>query len=376
MIRSGIYVHIPFCKRKCYYCDFNSYANMEDSFFSFKKAIIKEIKTRKEELKDIYTSVYIGGGTPNVLPPIYIEEILGEIYENYSLSKDAEITIELNPGLIDEEKLKLYKKAGVNRISIGLQSWQNDLLKAIGRIHTVSDFIENYSIASKYFDNINIDIMYALPNQTFENFKETLTNVIALKPSHISCYGLILEKGTPLYDMYERNEVKLADDEYELMMFHYGAELLEDSGYSHYEISNYALPGYECRHNKLYWMDLHYLGFGPGAYSFVGNKRFGNIKDVKKYIGMINNDGHAVDDVDELSLEDQMSEFMFLGLRMMDGVNDKDFKERFGESMFFVFKNAIYKNIELGLLRKEGENLKLTPKGVDVSNNVFEDFLF
>ncbi|WP_209454459.1 radical SAM family heme chaperone HemW [Thermoanaerobacterium butyriciformans] len=375
MIRSGIYIHIPFCKRKCYYCDFNSYANMEDSFKPFKKAVIKEIRNRKDELKDIFTSIYIGGGTPNVLPPFYIENILDEIYKYYDISNDAEISIELNPGLIDDEKLKTYKRIGINRISIGLQAWQDRLLKKIGRIHTIHDFIENYNMATKYFDNINIDIMYALPDQTFDDFKETLSNVVSLKPTHVSCYGLILEEGTVFYKLYKENKFMLIDDEFEMMMYHYSIEFLQKNGYKHYEISNYAIPGYECRHNTLYWKDLQYVGFGPGAYSFVDNRRCGNAKNIKNYIEMVNHTGYAIEDIDVLDEKDKMSEYMFLGLRMMDGVYDRDFKTRFGKSMFSIFKNAIDKNIELNLLTREGDNIKLTQKGIDVSNNVFEDFL-
>lgn len=376
MIRSGIYIHIPFCKRKCYYCDFNSYANKEESFKPFKEAIIKEIKNRKELLKDLITSIYIGGGTPNVLPPFYIEEILNEIYKYYDISKDAEISIELNPGLINDEKLKIYKEIGINRVSIGLQAWQDKLLKKIGRIHTIRDFIGNYDMTTKYFNNINIDIMYALPDQTFDDFKETLSNVVALKPTHISCYGLILEEGTVLYKLYEDNKIKPVDDEFEMMMYHYGIDFLKDNGYEHYEISNYALPGYECQHNLLYWKDLQYIGFGPGAYSFVDNSRCGNVKDIKEYIEMIDKTGTAIKDIDVLDEKDKMSEYMFLGLRMMSGVYDRDFKSRFGKSMFSVFKDAIDKNIELNLLIREGDNIRLTQRGVDVSNNVFEDFLF
>ncbi|MDN5317846.1 MAG: hypothetical protein PWR08_1971 [Thermoanaerobacterium sp.] len=348
---------------------------MEDSFKPFKEAIIKEIRNRKDELKDIFTSIYIGGGTPNVLPPFYIENILDEIYKYYDISNDAEISIELNPGLIDDEKLKTYKRIGINRISIGLQAWQDRLLKKIGRIHTIHDFIENYDMATKYFDNINIDIMYALPDQTFDDFKETLSNVVSLKPTHVSCYGLILEEGTVFYKLYKENKFMLTDDEFEMMMYHYSIEFLQKSGFKHYEISNYAIPGYECRHNTLYWKDLQYIGFGPGAYSFVDNRRCGNAKDIKKYIEMINRTGYAIEDIDVLDEKDKMSEYMFLGLRMMDGVYDRDFKTRFGKSMFSIFKNAIDKNIELNLLIREGDNIKLTQKGIDVSNNVFEDFL-
>lgn len=375
MVSSGIYIHIPFCKKKCYYCDFNSYAGQDKIFEIYKETIIREIENRKDSLRGPFSSIYIGGGTPNILPPEYIEEILDVVYKYYNISKDAEISIELNPGLIDENKLKIYRRCHINRVSIGLQAWQDNLLKKIGRLHTINEFIDNYKLTEEYFDNINIDLMYALPEQTFDDWKETLLNTIELKPTHISCYGLILEEGTLFYRLFKSKKIMLHDDEYEMMLFHYAISFLKQNGYTHYEISNYSLPGYECRHNILYWKALHYIGFGPGAYSYIGDMRKGNVKDIKTYIEMINKDGFAFDDIDALDIKDKMAEFMFLGLRMMKGVCDKDFIMRFGKSMFTVYKDSIEKNIELNLLEREGDTIHLTQKGIDISNNVFEDFL-
>ncbi|MDI6603935.1 MAG: radical SAM family heme chaperone HemW [Thermoanaerobacteraceae bacterium] len=375
MIEAGIYIHIPFCKKKCFYCDFNSYTGYESLYYVYTDALKKEIALRKDTLFDTVSSIFIGGGTPNVLSAECIKEILYMIYRYFNVMSDAEITIELNPGLITEERLRIYQEIGINRISIGLQAWQNRLLKRIGRLHTIEEFIENYRISRKYFSNINIDLIYALPGQTFEDWKETLSKVVELKPKHISCYGFILEKDTVFYNLYIKGKLKMPSDDFEIDLFHYTIDFLQKCGYNHYEISNYAINSYECRHNILYWKDMQYIGFGAGAYSFDGDKRTGNIKGIKEYIEMINNKRIAIIEEEQLKKEDKMSEFMFLGLRMMEGVNDREFKHRFSKSMFLVYKDAINKNIDLNLLMREGDRVYLTLKGMDVSNNVFEDFL-
>lgn len=344
-------------------------------FELYKNMLIKEIKMRKKEYNGAISSIFIGGGTPNLISPKYIDEIINELYISYNIIDDAEISIELNPGLIDKNKLIIYKKCGINRVSVGLQAWQDVILKRLGRLHTIEDFINNYKVVSYYFDNVNIDLMYALPGQTLDDWKETLSNIVKLKPKHISCYGLMLEEGTIFYRLYKEKKLKLPDDEFELELFHYTIKFLEEHGYDHYEISNYAQPGYECYHNLLYWKDLHYIGFGAGAYSYIGNRRFGNVKSPRRYIDRIKNDNLACDDIDVLNRNDEVSEYMFLGLRLMNGINDKDFRKRFGISMFSIYNDVIQKNIDLKLLDKSNETIYLTQKGVDLSNNVFEDFL-
>ncbi|MEQ2129416.1 radical SAM family heme chaperone HemW [Caldanaerobacter subterraneus KAk] len=370
----GIYIHIPFCKKKCYYCDFNSYVGYEHLMEEYVKALIEEIKYYSEEDLKI-VSAYIGGGTPNFLPPSYIEMVLSEIHRHYNVLGDAEITIEVNPGLLTEDKLKIYKVNGINRISIGLQAFQNRLLEYIGRIHTVEDFLENYALIRKYFDNVNVDLIYALPTQTFEEWQETLIKVVELKPEHISTYSLILEENTPFGILYRKGKLPVIDEEEELKMYHWGIEFLKSKGYCHYEISNFALPGYQCKHNILYWELKEYLGFGAGAHSYFKGRRWNNFERVEEYIGAILGKGDAREKVIELSPEDEISEFMFMGLRMRKGVCEEEFRKRFGISMFERYEEIFIKYEKMGLIERDKDCVRLTEKGIDVSNVIFEDFL-
>jgi oxygen-independent coproporphyrinogen-3 oxidase len=320
-------------------------------------------------------SVYIGGGTPNLLPPYYIEVILKSVFKYYKLVDDCEITIEMNPGLITEEKLEIYKVNGINRVSIGLQAFQNRLLKYIGRIHTIEEFLENYELVKKFFDNINIDLMYALPTQTFKEWQETLKEVVKLQPTHISTYSLILEPNTSFYKLYEKGQLPVVDEEKEISMYHWGIEFLKEKGYHHYEISNFALPTFECRHNILYWQCKNYLGFGAGAHSYMEDVRYSNIEGTKDYIKGILERKSAVKEKIKLTKQDKMAEFMFLGLRMTKGVCDKDFKKIFDVSLFEIYKKVIQKYLKEGLIKVDNECVKLTERGIDVSNVIFEEFL-
>ncbi|HHW56233.1 MAG TPA: oxygen-independent coproporphyrinogen III oxidase [Clostridia bacterium] len=371
----GLYIHIPFCKRKCYYCDFNSYAGYDYLFDDYIRALLMEIESNSTKDYNVI-SVYIGGGTPNLLPSSYIEEILKSVVKNYKILDGCEITIEMNPGLITEEKLKIYKGSGINRVSIGLQAFQNRLLKYIGRIHTIEEFLENYELVKKFFDNINIDLMYALPTQTFKEWQETLKEVVKLQPTHVSTYSLILEPNTSFYRLYEKGQLPIVDEEEELKMYHWGIEFLKEKGYQHYEISNFALPTFECRHNILYWECKNYLGFGAGAHSYTGGLRYSNIENVKDYIKGVLERKSAVKEKIELTKQDKMAEFMFLGMRMTKGVYDKDFKKRFGVSLFEIYGKVIQKYLKEGLIEVDNEYVKLTTeRGIDVSNAIFEEFL-
>lgn len=370
----GLYIHIPFCKRKCYYCDFNSYAGYDYLFDDYIRALLMEIESNSTKDYNV-VSVYIGGGTPNLLPPSYIEKILKSVFKNYKILDGCEITIEMNPGLITEEKLKIYKGSGINRVSIGLQAFQNRLLKYIGRIHTIEDFFENYELVKKFFDNINIDLMYALPTQTFKEWQETLKEVVKLQPTHVSTYSLILEPNTSFYRLYEKGQLPIVDEEEELKMYHWGIEFLKEKGYHHYEISNFALPTFECRHNILYWECKNYLGFGAGAHSYMADVRYSNIENIKDYIKSILERKSAVKEKIKLTKQDRMAEFMFLGMRMTKGVCDKDFKKRFGISLFEIYKKVIQKYLKEGLIEIDNECVKLTERGIDVSNVIFEEFL-
>ncbi|ABY93354.1 radical SAM family heme chaperone HemW [Thermoanaerobacter sp. CM-CNRG TB177] len=370
----GLYIHIPFCKRKCYYCDFNSYAGYDYLFDDYIRALLMEIESNSTKDYNV-VSVYIGGGTPNLLPPSYIEKILKSVFKNYKILDGCEITIEMNPGLITEEKLKIYKDNGINRVSIGLQAFQNRLLKYIGRIHTVEEFFGNYELVKKFFDNINIDLMYALPTQTFKEWQETLKEVVKLQPTHVSTYSLILEPNTSFYRLYEKGQLPIVDEEEELKMYHWGIEFLKEKGYHHYEISNFALPTFECRHNILYWECKNYLGFGAGAHSYMADVRYSNIENIKDYIKSILERKSAVKEKIKLTKQDRMAEFMFLGMRMTKGVCDKDFKKRFGISLFEIYKKVIQKYLKEGLIEIDNECVKLTERGIDVSNVIFEEFL-
>jgi len=370
----GLYIHIPFCKRKCYYCDFNSYAGYDYLFDDYIRALLMEIESNSTKDYNV-VSVYIGGGTPNLLPPSYIEKILKSVFKNYKILDGCEITIEMNPGLITEEKLKIYKGSGINRVSIGLQAFQNRLLKYIGRIHTVEEFFGNYELVKKFFDNINIDLMYALPTQTFKEWQETLKEVVKLQPTHVSTYSLILEPNTSFYRLYEKGQLPIVDEEEELKMYHWGIEFLKEKGYHHYEISNFALPTFECRHNILYWECKNYLGFGAGAHSYMEDVRYSNIENIKDYIKSILERKSAVKEKIKLTKQDRMAEFMFLGMRMTKGVCDKDFKKRFGISLFEIYKKVIQKYLKEGLIEIDNECVKLTERGIDVSNVIFEEFL-
>jgi len=275
----------------------------------------------------------------------------------------------------DEEKLKIYKDNGINRVSIGLQAFQNRLLKYIGRIHTVEEFFGNYELVKKFFDNINIDLMYALPTQTFKEWQETLKEVVKLQPTHVSTYSLILEPNTSFYRLYEKGQLPIVDEEEELKMYHWGIEFLKEKGYHHYEISNFALPTFEYRHNILYWECKNYLGFGAGAHSYMADVRYSNIENIKDYIKSILERKSAVKEKIKLTKQDRMAEFMFLGMRMTKGVCDKDFKKRFGISLFEIYKKVIQKYLKEGLIEIDNECVKLTERGIDVSNVIFEEFL-
>lgn len=435
-----IYIHIPFCVKKCDYCDFLSAPVDECTRDSYVKCIIKELMHYGE----IYgvngrnipvTSVFFGGGTPSLLEGEQIMSIMKALYENYSIIEEAEITMECNPGTLTEGKLSGYKKAGINRLSIGLQSSNDEELRNIGRIHTFGQFMDSYNMARKCgFDNINIDLMSALPGQTIASYKETVEKILEVKPEHISAYSLILEEGTPLFERIERleNEEKptgLPDEDAEREMYYMTERLLRDAGYKRYEISNYALSGYECRHNTAYWVRDNYLGVGIGAASCMDNVRTKNVTDIRKYMDIYgdnevwNNKNVNTKDIDKseviggiksinskkiksaideeetviLTKEDMMAEFMFLGLRMMEGISKKKFEYEFGVPYSEIYGEVTDKLIKEGLIKEnlmeekliedssikesfkdndiDKDRLCLTALGIDVSNMVLSQFI-
>lgn len=446
----GIYIHIPFCVHKCIYCDFlsspadvhtrkqyvralineiyltregkcankliknvlqgdnTSYEDMEEQAVNgltsdyalydtvcmadYEKTIMQEdisgcVDDIKTENGHIVTSIFIGGGTPSAIDAEDISDILDALRKNYNVSDKAEITIECNPGTMDKKKAVIYRKAGINRISFGLQSTDNNELRMLGRIHTYEQFMESYKIAREAgFDNINIDLMSALPGQTMESFKAVLEKALSLGAEHISVYSLIVEEGTRLSDNIDSFPPIPSDDE-DRQMYYMTKEMLSSYGYEQYEISNYAQKGYECKHNLKYWERCDYLGFGIGAASLYGGRRYTNISDIGRYMDVLAEITNALDksyvnellqirtDMEELSKEDEMSEYMFLGLRKTKGIDITDFKEEFGTDIKDIFGEAIEDNIARGLLIHDGNCLYLSKRGIDISNTVMSDFI-
>lgn len=373
----GLYIHVPFCAQKCYYCDFNSYKINSNQKKEYLINIEREMKFYKDEFKDkCFDTVFFGGGTPSILTVDELQELVNNINENFNIKKDAEITIECNPGTINREKLEAMKKMGINRLSIGLQATQNYHLKSIGRIHTYEEFEKNYYDALDIgFENINIDLMYALPNQKTQEWKDTLDKIIKLNPSHISAYSLILEEGTKLYDMYQNKEFELLDEDTDINMYNYTIDTLKRHGYSQYEISNYSKENLECKHNIIYWKCDNYLGLGPGASGFIGDTRYSNIEDICEYNKCIMQNIRPVSEEMELTKKDKIEEFIFMGLRMNEGINVDIFKERFDTDFYDIYQEVMDKLIKRELVRFDGKNISLTQKGREISNSVFIEFL-
>ena len=378
----GLYIHIPFCKQKCYYCDFVSYAKNEKFFERYIGALLEEMNNFFDNNDVEIKTIYIGGGTPSIIDAKYIEEIMNFFKEKDLLKKTKEITIEVNPGTVDEEKIKCYKKAGINRLSIGLQSTDDNMLKKIGRIHCYKDFLNTYKFAKEAgFDNINVDIMIGLPEQKISNVKNTLEEIINLEPEppkHISVYSLIVEENTPIEKMINDGTLELPDEENERNMYWYVKNFLELNGYNHYEISNFAKDGYESIHNSDCWKQKEYIGFGVAAHSFIDDVRFGNTSNLDEYLRNCENkdfeNNRIIDEV-EKDLFSKEQEFMLVGLRMIDGVSIQAFKNKFGENPIFIFKSELSKLVEDGLLMVDFDRIKLTNKGLDLANLVWEEFV-
>ena len=365
----GIYVHIPFCVQKCRYCDFLSFAD-KSRMKEYVEAVLREIRAW-HGCGEVST-IYFGGGTPSVLPAIYIEEILNSIRENFRLEE--------HPGTADSEKFSSYINIGINRLSMGLQSAVDQELKMLGRIHSAGQFVKSYEAARKMgFTNISVDIMSALPGQTLESYRKTLELITALHPEHISAYSLIIEEGTPFYRLYEEGKLILPDEDCEREMYYETKHFLQRYGYERYEISNYARPGYESRHNSSYWTGKNYLGIGLGASSLMQGMRFKNTDHMETYLrrqypGHINIP-EIYEEVEILSPKARMEEFMFLGLRMMKGISVAQFEETFGKKFEEVYGETCRKLVGQELLNRENDRIRLTEKGIDVSNLIFSEFL-
>ena len=334
----GVYIHIPFCKKKCNYCDFISFCNKDNLIEEYIECLKKEIKKFNFLNKNV-TTIYLGGGTPSYINSKFIVDILNLLKEKLKSNKtpfyDLEITIEVNPGTVTREKLEMYKKVGINRLSIGLQETNNNLLKQIGRIHTFEDFLETYNLAKKVgFNNINVDLMIALPNQKISDIKESLEKIVSLKPNHISVYSLIIEEGTLIEKQVNQGKLKLPSEEEERNLYWYVKNFLEISGYNHYEISNFAKKGQESKHNLNCWNQEEYIGFGLASHSYVNKTRFCNISNLEKYIENVKNNDFDKNRIieEKQTIEDEKKEFMMLGFRKIEGVSISKFKEKFSEN--------------------------------------------
>lgn len=400
----SIYIHIPFCVKKCQYCDFLSAPADSRAQEVYLRALKQEIREQAARYREYEVqTVFIGGGTPTAVPCEKLCEVLKTVFTCYRVNPQAEISMEANPGTVTKEALLAYRKAGINRLSIGLQSADDGELKLLGRIHTYRDFLQTYRWAQEAgFTNINLDIMSALPGQSVENYKKTLETVLSLRPQHISAYSLIVEEGTPFYEKYGQESEKLQatgekqpdlpSEEEEREMYALTEKLLAAAGYHRYEISNYALPGRECRHNRVYWKRGNYVGFGLGAASMVENVRFENTRKMQEYLAEyagvpgaepVSADAAQGDmqqifrgeNVHPLSQQEQMEETMFLGLRLTEGVSKAEFQRQFGVSMEQIYGEVIQENIAQGLLADEAGYVCLTREGMDLSNYVMAQFL-
>ena len=407
----GIYIHIPFCKQKCYYCDFVSFSNKQNFVENYVEAAKTEINNyfQDKTILERYTvtTIYIGGGTPSYIESKYICEIMEVLENNLKQNKvkfeDMEITIEVNPGTVNKEKLEQYRKATINRLSIGLQSTNNEMLKQIGRIHTYEQFLETYQMAKEVgFENINVDLMIGLPNQTIEDIKRSLKEVIQLNPTHISVYSLIIEEGTVIAQKIEKHQLQEMDEELERNMYWYVKNTLELNGYTHYEISNFAKEGKESKHNMNCWRQKEYIGIGLAAHSYLNYVRYTNILEMEQYTTRMNHlNEQIVNDILELSnnkektsieedeknietvyeieeiqdLEDRKKEYMLLGLRTIEGISISKFKEKYIDNPIFLFRKELEKLVEEKLLMIDGDYIKLTNKGLDLANLVWEEFI-
>lgn len=364
----GIYIHIPFCKQKCYYCDFTSFANSNQYIEKYVEQLKNEI-LKQDLSKYKIATIYIGGGTPSYIDSSFIIDILKLI----PVTEAKEITIEVNPGTVTEEKLLAYHKAGINRISIGLQTTNNRLLHTIGRIHNFKDFIKTYQLARKVgFKNINVDLMIGLPTQDLQDIEESIHKIIELKPEHISVYSLIIEENTKIENLIQTGKLKEVEEKTEREMYWLVKNKLEHLGYKHYEISNFAKENYESKHNIDCWEQKEYIGFGLAAHSYLDNKRYSNTEDLKKYLENVENNRmiHEIQNIEE-----QRKEYMLLGLRKIEGVNIQKFKNKFVENPIYLYREELNKLVKDKLIEIEANNIKLTKKGIDLANLVWEEFV-
>lgn len=373
----SLYIHIPFCKSKCSYCDFLSFADKDEKIEDYINALLTELKLYKDKLSNYQIkTIFIGGGTPTNIDAVYIEKILNYINKNYNVENLEEVSIESNPGTLNKEKIKRYIRAGINRVSLGIQSLNDDILSSIGRIHSSKDFYDSFKLLREIgIENINVDLMFGLPNQSMDDVEGSLEKMIDLGVEHISYYGLILEEGTRLYNLYEKDKIVLPTEEKEREMYHSIVSILKNSGYDHYEISNFSLPGYECKHNLVYWDINPYIGIGLNGHSNMGGKRFSNTIDMDRYIDLLDQEKLPVIEQESIDKDTEIEEFCIMGLRKIAGIDKIQFFKRFDLNIEDIYNDEIQKHVKGGLINNNKYNISLTSKGLDLSNLVEIDFL-
>ena len=370
----GLYIHIPFCKQKCNYCDFNSYVCNDDKIKSYIDALLKEIQMYIKEYGFIFETVFFGGGTPTFIHYKHIEAIMTVI--NSYIAEAAEISMECNPGTVSTDSLSAYRAMGINRLSIGLQAWQRELQKQLGRIHDTEQFLLNLEQAREGgFTNISVDLMFALPNQSLDMWMETVEKVASLGVKHISCYSLKVEEGTPFYKLYQQEKLQLPEDELDRTMYHGAIERLKKYGLEQYEISNFAVPGFECKHNLIYWENKEYLGVGAGSHSKISGVRYNNYRGLEKYIEKINSNVYPIEEKNIIENEEEMWETIILSLRLNKGLDIKEFNNKYKVDFIQKYCKALNKLKNNRLVELSDNCLKLTPLGSDLSNTVFIEFL-
>lgn len=363
----GLYIHIPYCRQKCKYCDFVSYPCMEETADEYIKALEREADEYRGEKID---TIFLGGGTPSLLSPYQTEKICKICFETFNVSNSYEFTSEANPGTLNNDKIRAMLDGGINRLSLGVQSFNDDELKKIGRIHNGKDAYNTICNAEKIgFKNISLDLMTSLPGQTENTLKKTLETAVNLPVKHISAYSLILEDGTILEKEYSKGLITLPNEDDDRKMYEYVVSFFEQNGFNQYEISNFARDGYESRHNIKYWTGEEYIGLGVAAHSYLGDVRFYNTNDVNDYIN------GSKREVTHLSKEDKISEFMITGLRMKKGISKSDFKTRFGIDLESLYGRELEKFTSLGLMKFDGDRYSLSLDGINVSNSILCEFV-
>ena len=370
----GIYIHIPFCLSKCPYCDFNSKVIDSDLAEEYVKSLLKEIQafSNSQPERMFVETIYFGGGTPSILKTSQLGEILEKVFSSFKVKRDAEISLEANPGTLTKEKVKKLRNSGFNRASLGVQSFREEELKILGRAHNSKQAIKSYKILREYFNNLSLDLIFGIPGQSLKTWRGNLNMALKLKPGHLSIYSLTIEEGTPFYHLWKQRKLDPPDEEEVRKMYLEGINLLKAQGYRQYELSNFAGKGFECQHNLRYWQGKEYIGFGAGAHSYFQGVRWGNIRGIKEYVELSEKNSLLIDFRERLTESQKINEFILLGLRMTEGIDLKKLKEDLNFDLEKFKKEEVGELIKKKFLKKEKERLRLSRKGILVSDSIIQ----